>query len=104
MEEILIYETSAQLISRLIDDGGKDITGYDIEGELCLRGPTVINGYFGNPKANADSYDEDGFFKTGDVVYCDGKTKLWYIVDRKKVGDYGSPFCLPGLITTTSRN
>ena len=50
-----------------------------------MRGPTVIKGYFNNEKANRESYDEEGYFKTGDILYCDGKTKLWYIVDRKKV-------------------
>lgn len=70
---------------RLIDDNGKDITDFDVRGELCVRGPTVIQGYFSNPKANADSYTRDGWFKTGDILYCDRKTKLWYIVDRKKV-------------------
>jgi long-subunit acyl-CoA synthetase (AMP-forming) len=45
----------------------------------------VIDEYFANPKANADSWDEDGFFKTGDIMYCDRQTKKWYIVDRKKV-------------------
>lgn len=69
----------------MIDEKGKDITDYDVRGELCVRGPTVIKGYFNNPKANAESYDEEGYFKTGDVMYCDSKTKLWYIVDRKKV-------------------
>jgi len=44
----------------------------------------VISGYFENPTANASSFDSEGFFKTGDIVYCDGKTKKWYIVDRKK--------------------
>jgi len=51
---------------------------------MCIRGPIVISGYFENPKANAESFDKDGFFHTGDIVYCDGKTKKWYIVDRKK--------------------
>lgn len=45
----------------------------------------MIDEYFANPKANADSWDEDGFFKTGDIMYCDKQTKKWYIVDRKKV-------------------
>jgi 4-coumarate--CoA ligase len=71
--------------SRLIDDAGKDITAYDVRGELCVRGPSVIDEYFANPKANADSWDSDGFFKTGDIMYCDGKSKKWYIVDRKKI-------------------
>ncbi|EXJ70551.1 uncharacterized protein A1O5_06621 [Cladophialophora psammophila CBS 110553] len=69
---------------KLIDDNGKDITDYDVQGELCVRGPTVIRGYFNNPKANAEAYDAEGYFKTGDILYCDGKTKKWYIVDRKK--------------------
>ncbi|KAI9812709.1 MAG: hypothetical protein M1827_004465 [Pycnora praestabilis] len=72
------------LEAKLIDDNGNDVSAYDIRGELCLRGPTVITGYFENEDANKLSYDEEGFFKTGDIAYCDGKTKRWYIVDRKK--------------------
>lgn len=72
-------------MGRLIDDDGNDITEYDVKGELCVRGPSVIQGYFGNPKANAESWDSEGYFKTGDIVYCNKQTKKWYIVDRKKV-------------------
>ncbi|KAH8812215.1 4-coumarate-CoA ligase-like protein [Xylogone sp. PMI_703] len=68
----------------LIDDDGNNITAYDVQGEVCIRGPCVISGYFKNPAANASSFTPDGWFKTGDVVYCDGRTKKWYIVDRKK--------------------
>ena len=64
---------------KLIDEKGKDVTDFDVRGELCVRGPTVIKGYFNNPKANAESYDEEGYFKTGDIMYCDRKSKLWYI-------------------------
>lgn len=70
---------------KLIDDDGKDITAYDVRGELCVRGPTVIKGYYKNQKANAESWDSDGYFHTGDILYCDGKTNKWYVVDRKKV-------------------
>lgn len=69
---------------RIIDDKDANITAYDVRGELCVRGPIVVPGYFNNPKANAESFDADGFFKTGDIVYCDGESKKWYIVDRKK--------------------
>ncbi|KAK0118804.1 hypothetical protein ONS95_007684 [Cadophora gregata] len=72
------------LDAKIVDDNDKDITGYDVRGELCVRGPTVVAGYFENPKANSESFDSEGFFKTGDIVYCDSKTKKWYIVDRKK--------------------
>ena len=80
---LLILGFSLPLL-RIIDDEGNDITAYDTRGELCVRGPIVVAGYFENPKANAESYDSEGFFKTGDIVYCDGKSKKWYIVDRKK--------------------
>lgn len=74
------------LDTKLVDDNGKDITDYDIRGELCVRGPTVIKGYFENPEANARDWDSDGFFHTGDIAFIDGQTKKYYIVDRKKVG------------------
>lgn len=51
---------------------------------MCIRGPTIISSYFNNPKATEESFDEEGYFKTGDIMYCDSKTKKWYIIDRKK--------------------
>lgn len=69
---------------KLVDENGKDVSGPDARGELCVRGPTVINGYFENPEANARDWDEEGYFHTGDIAYMDGKTELFYIVDRKK--------------------
>lgn len=85
----MLYPTSQALqfsesCSRLVDDNNNDITAYDTLGELCVRGPVVVKGYFDNPKANAEAFDSEGFFKTGDIVYCDSKTKKWYVVDRKK--------------------
>jgi acyl-CoA synthetase (AMP-forming)/AMP-acid ligase II len=49
-----------------------------------VRGPTVTPGYFKNPEANVQSFDPDGWFKTGDIAYCDQATRKWYIVDRNK--------------------
>ncbi|TKA82652.1 hypothetical protein B0A55_00743 [Friedmanniomyces simplex] len=69
---------------KIVDEEGRDNSGYDVRGEMCVRGPTVVKGYFENPEANERDWDGDGFFHTGDVVYCDGQTKLWYVVDRKK--------------------
>lgn len=73
---------------KLVDDTGNDISGYDVRGELCVRGPTVVRGYFENLEANERDWDEDGYFHTGDIAYIDGKTELWYIVDRKKVSQF----------------
>lgn len=69
---------------KLVDEEGNDISDYDVPGEMCVRGPTVIKGYFNNPEANKATFDQDGFYHSGDIMYCDGKTKLWYVVDRKK--------------------
>lgn len=60
----------------------------------------MIDEYFANPKANADSWDADGFFKTGDIMYCDRMTHKWYIVDRKKVRITIHPALLPLIILT----
>ncbi|KAF2206882.1 hypothetical protein CERZMDRAFT_115519 [Cercospora zeae-maydis SCOH1-5] len=72
------------LDTKLVDDSGKDITAHDVRGELCIRGPTVIKGYFENPVANARDWDSENFFHTGDIAYIDSQTGLYYIVDRKK--------------------
>lgn len=77
-------ENPLTVSSRLIDNDGKEITAYDTRGEFCIRGPNLISGYFENPKANAESFDSDGFYKSGDIFYCDAKTKKLYCVDRKK--------------------
>jgi 4-coumarate--CoA ligase len=70
---------------KLVDDAGKDISGFDVRGELCIRGPTVIRGYFENEEANKRDFDEEGYFHTGDIAYVARVSGLYYIVDRKKV-------------------
>ena len=73
------------LDTKLVDDEGKDITDFDVRGELCVRGPTVFRGYYQNPEANAGSFDDEGYFHTGDIAYVARTSGLYYIVDRKKV-------------------
>ncbi|KAH8203865.1 hypothetical protein TruAng_001929 [Truncatella angustata] len=66
--------------AKLIDEDGKDVEPGQ-EGEILVRGPLVIKGYWKNPKADAESF-KNGWFYTGDIgVFREG----WlYIVDRKK--------------------
>ena len=52
-------------------------------GELCLAGPNIMVGYLNKPEATADSFDADGFYKTGDVGFVD-EDGLYYVVDRVK--------------------
>ncbi|PYH28470.1 acyl--CoA ligase [Aspergillus neoniger CBS 115656] len=70
--------------AKIIDSDGNDITAPDTTGEVCLRGPTIVRGYFNLPSANENAFDKDGFYRTGDLGYCDDKTKMWYLLDRKK--------------------
>lgn len=52
---------------KLCDTDGKDITADDTNGEICVRGPLVISGYYLNPEANERDWDSDGYFHTGDI-------------------------------------
>ncbi|RPD88726.1 long-chain fatty acid--CoA ligase [Luteimonas sp. 100069] len=52
-------------------------------GELCIRGPQVMKGYWQRPQDTADAIDADGWLHTGDMARMDEKG-FFYIVDRKK--------------------
>ena len=45
-------------------------------GEIMVRGENLFEGYYGNPEATAAAFDEEGYFRTGDLGKCDGR-KLW---------------------------
>jgi len=67
---------------QILDDDGQPLP-YGQPGEIALRGPQVMAGYWQRPDETAKSMTPDGFFKTGDVGIMDelGYTR---IVDRKK--------------------
>ena len=67
---------------KLMDGSGKEVTGGE-EGELWVRGPQVMMGYWERPEATDEAIDAEGFFKTGDVAIKldDG---FYKIVDRIK--------------------
>ena len=53
------------------------------DGELLVRGPSVFPGYWKKPEVNAECFDGEGFFRTGDIAHLD-KDGFLYITDRKK--------------------
>ena len=66
----------------VLDEDGNEVPR-NCEGELCVKGPNVFRGYFGNPQATKDAFTKDGWFKTGDIVAIDDDGFI-FIKDRKK--------------------
>ncbi len=52
-------------------------------GELCVKGPQVMRGYWNKPEENAKCFTPDGYLRTGDIAVMDEKG-YFKIVDRKK--------------------
>ena len=66
----------------LKDEEGKVVSG-DQVGELCVKGPQVMAGYWQRPEETAQVIDADGWLHTGDMARMDDKG-FFFIVDRKK--------------------
>lgn len=64
------------------DDAGNSLPQGE-SGEICIRGPNVMTGYYNQPEENAKAFTPDGFMRTGDIGIMDaqGYTR---IIDRKK--------------------
>ena len=66
----------------VVDENGNEVPR-NHEGELCVKGPNVFRGYWGNETATRDAFTEGGWFKTGDIVEVDDDGFI-FIKDRKK--------------------
>ncbi|HEY5970943.1 MAG TPA: long-chain fatty acid--CoA ligase [Pseudoxanthomonas sp.] len=67
----------------LKDDDGNTVTTLGEVGELCIKGPQVMKGYWQRPEETANAIDGDGWLHTGDMAKMDADG-FFYIVDRKK--------------------
>jgi long-chain acyl-CoA synthetase len=68
---------------KLLDDEGIEVTELGQPGEIAIKGPQVMAGYWQRPDETARCMTPDGFFKSGDIGICDARG-FFKIVDRKK--------------------
>lgn len=67
---------------RIVDDDNRPLPEGE-KGEICIRGPNIMKGYWNRPEATAEAIDEMGWFHSGDIGYMD-EDDFVYISDRLK--------------------
>jgi long-chain acyl-CoA synthetase len=69
-------------VLKVVDERGNTLPPGE-QGELCVKGTCVTNGYLNKPDVTAEVFDAEGWFYSGDIAYMDDDGYA-YIVDRKK--------------------
>jgi 4-coumarate--CoA ligase len=79
-----VGELNANCEAKIMDESGKNEVPHGERGEIWVRAPNVMKGYWNRPDATRETLTPDGWLKTGDIAYIDKKGRF-FIVDRKKV-------------------
>ncbi|TMW91517.1 hypothetical protein EJD97_014257, partial [Solanum chilense] len=74
---------SPSMEGKIVDPESGKALPVNKTGELWLRGPTIMKGYFSNEEATASILDSDGWLRTGDLCYID-EDGFIFVVDRLK--------------------
>lgn len=74
---------SANLEARIVEPDSRESLGPGHQGELWLRGPTIMKGYIGDDEATSSMLNSEGWLKTGDLCYFN-EEGLLFIVGRLK--------------------
>jgi long-chain acyl-CoA synthetase len=78
---IPLPDTEAKIVD--LETGAELPIGGEREGELCVRGPQVMKGYWNKLEETSEQIDADGWLHTGDICKTDADG-YFYVVDRKK--------------------
>jgi long-chain acyl-CoA synthetase len=68
---------------RLVDSDGNDVQAGEA-GEICIKGPHLMAGYWQDPEATSAAI-RNGWFHTGDVARCDDDGFYWFVGRRKEI-------------------
>jgi carnitine-CoA ligase len=68
---------------RILDDGGNDVPA-GVTGEIAVRTPTIMKGYYRDAPATAAAF-RDGFFLTGDLGWRDADGYFWFVARKKDI-------------------
>lgn len=79
-----VGELISNVEAKIVNETGTQEVSVGDRGEFWVRGPNVMKGYWNKPEATRDTLTEDGWLKTGDIVYRDNQGII-FIVDRMKV-------------------
>ncbi|KAL4915914.1 hypothetical protein BDW62DRAFT_187523 [Aspergillus aurantiobrunneus] len=78
-----VGEPNANCEAKIMADDGVTELGQNDRGELWVRGPNIMKGYWRNPQATKETKTDDGWLKTGDIAFVDDERRF-HVVDRKK--------------------
>jgi long-chain acyl-CoA synthetase len=69
--------------AKVVDLRSGHVVGANVAGEICLRGPNVLRGYYKEPELTAKAFDAEGWLRTGDLGYRD-EDGYYFITGRLK--------------------
>ncbi len=78
-----IHPTLTWTQARILDDDGRDVADGET-GELAVKIPTLMQGYYRDPEQTAQSF-RDGWFLSGDLVKRDGDGYYWFVARKKDI-------------------